>query len=63
MSILGEVVNAGGNSFEITRKKTLKDAFVPENMTIVVWVGNKPTKINDANDYEVYQSYKVKLVK
>ena len=63
VSILGEVVNAGGNSFEITRKKTLKDAFVPENMTIVVWVGNKPTKINDANDYEVYQSYKVKLVK
>lgn len=63
VSILGEVVNADGNSFELTRKKKLKDAFVPENMTIVVWVGNKPTKINDANDYEVYQSYKVKLVK
>lgn len=63
VSILGELVKAEGNSFEFTRKKALKASFVPENMTIVVWVGNKPTKASDCNDYEVYQSYKVKVVK
>ena len=62
-SILGNLVNGDSNSFECTYTKELKSSFVPENMTIVVWVANKPTVISECDNYRVYQAYKVKLVK
>ena len=62
VSILGQWVN-GENTFELTSSKVLKSTFKPEDVTIVVWVGNKPSKINECDDYKIYQAYKVKLVK
>ena len=63
VSILGENVGGSGNTFEFTSSKKLKDAFKPENMTIVVWVANKPASMSDCDNYKVYQSQKIKLVK
>ena len=63
VSILGEKVGGSGNTFEFTSSKKLKDAFKPENMTIVVWVANKPASMSDCDNYKVYQSQKIKLVK
>ena len=62
VSILGQLVK-GENTFELTSSKVLKTTFKPEDMSIVVWVGNKPSKINECDDYKIYQAYKVKLVK
>ena len=62
VSILGQLVG-GENTFEFTSSKVLKSTFKPEDVTIVVWVGNKPSKINECDSYKVYQAYKVKLVK
>lgn len=61
-SILGTLVGGSGNSFEFTTSKVLSSKYVPENVSIVVWVANKPTKRSDYDDYKVYQSYKFKLV-
>lgn len=61
-SVLGTLVQGEGNSFEVTKTKVLKDTYVPENMTLVVWVANKPTKMEKCDEYKVYQAYKVKLV-
>ena len=63
VSILGEKVGGAGNTFEFTSSKVLKDSYKPEDMTIVVWVGNKPANMSDCDNYKVYQSQKVKLVK
>lgn len=62
-SILGTLVKGDANTFECTYSKELKSTFVPENMTIVVWVANKPASISECDNYKVYQAYKVKLVK
>ena len=62
-SILGTLVGGTGNSFEFKASKVINSKYVPENVTIVVWVANKPSKKSDCDDYKVYQSYKVKLVK
>ncbi len=61
-SILGTLVGGSGNSFEFTASKVLNSKYVPENVSIVVWVANKPAKKSDCDDYKVYQSYKFKLV-
>ena len=62
-SILGTLVGGSGNSFEFTASKVLNSKYVPENVSIVVWVANKPTNKSNYDDYKVYQSYKFKLVK
>ncbi len=62
-SILGTLVGGSGNTFEFTASKVLSSKYVPENVSIVVWVANKPSKKSDCDDYKVYQSYKFKLVK
>ena len=62
-SILGTLVGGDGNTFEFTASKTLRDKFVPENMTIVVWVANKPSNRSSCDDYYVYQAYKTKVIK
>lgn len=62
-SILGTLVGGSGNSFEFTTSKVLNSKYVPENVSIVVWVANKPTNKSNYDDYKVYQSYKFKLVK
>jgi hypothetical protein len=61
-SILGTLVGGSGNSFEFTTSKVLNSKYVPENVSIVVWVANKPTNKSNYDDYKVYQSYKFKLV-
>jgi hypothetical protein len=60
-SILGTLVGGSGNSFEFTTSKVISSKYVPENVSIVVWVANKPTKRSDYDNYKVYQSYKFKL--
>ena len=62
-SILGNLVGGSGNTFEFTASKVISSKYVPENVSIVVWVANKPSKKSDCDDYKVYQSYKFKLVK
>lgn len=61
-SILGNVVGGDGDTFEFTATKALRNVFVPENMTVVVWVANRPIKINECDDYKLYQAYKFKLI-
>ncbi len=62
-SIFGTLVGGDGNSFNFSAKKVLKETFVPENMTIVVWVANRPVDFADCDNYKVYQAYKTALVK
>jgi hypothetical protein len=62
-SILGTLVKGDSNTFECTYSKALNAKFVPENVSIVVWVANKPATVSECDNYKIYQAYKVKLVK
>ena len=62
-SILGTIVKGDSNTFEFTYSKALNSKFVPENVSLVVWVANRPASISECDNYKVYQAYKVKLVK
>lgn len=62
-SILGTLVKGDSNTFEFTYSKALNSKFVPENVSLVVWVANRPASISECDNYKVYQAYKVKLVK
>lgn len=62
-SVFGDDVTISDKKFTHSASMTLPPKFEhPENMSVVVWVGEKPATKN-RNGYNIYQTAKVKLVK
>lgn len=65
-SIFGSKLTVDGTSFTYSTSTTFEKRFKPENMEVVVWIANKPASFGyrkDYNNLQVYQSYKVAVVK